>query len=102
MKNIIFFSITVTFSGDSPTIDYKNFHSSSIGTGYALTPKWYSAISYSYSTSYYRDAEAYQAISWFNSYALSKDFYAAFNYAYTLDDISYDHIISFSIGVNFD
>ena len=101
-KQNIFFYYNYTLSGNSPTVDYENFHSSSIGTGYALSDKWYSAISYNYSTSYYPEVEAYQAISRFNSYALSDDFYVTCNYAYTLDDISYDHIVSFNIGVHFD
>jgi len=101
-KQNIFLYYNYTLSGDSPTIDYENFHSSSIGTGYALNQKWYSAISYNYSTSYYPNSEDYQAVSWFNSYVISKDFYVTCNYAYALDDSSYQHILSFNIGVHFD
>ena len=101
-KQNIFFYYNYTLSGDSPTIDYDDFHSYSVGTGYALSDKWYSAISYNYSASIYPEDEAYNAISWFNSYAVSKDFFVTCNYAYTLDDLSYDHTISFNIGVHFE
>jgi hypothetical protein len=98
----IFLYYNYTLSGDATIMDYDNFHSTSIGTGYAVNEKWYSALSYNYSTSYYPGYDDYQALSWFNSYTLSKDFYITCNYAYTLDDLSYDHIISFNIGVHFD
>jgi len=101
-KQNIFFYYSYTISGDSPTMDYNNFYSCSAGTGYALTDKWYSALSYSYSGSAYSKNEAYKALSWFNAYTVSKDLFVTCNYAYTLDKLSYDHIISFNIGVHFE
>ena len=101
-KQKIFLYYNYTLSGDSPAIDYDDFYSYSAGAGYALTDKWYSAVSYSYSGSIYPEDEAYKAVSWFNSYTVSKDFFVTCNYAYTLDELSYDHTISFNVGVYFE
>jgi len=101
-RQTVFLYYSYTLSGDSSTMDYDNFHSASIGTGYTVNPKWYTAISYNYATSYYPGYDAYQALSWFNSYTLSDNIYITCNYAYALDDLSYDHIISVNLGVHFD
>ena len=98
----IFFYYSYTLSGDSDIIDYRNFHSVSLGYGYSVTDKWYTALSYNYANSYYPDTDDYHALSWFNSYSFSKSFYATLNYAHTFDDISYNHIITLNIGAYFD
>ena len=101
-KQNIFFYYNYTLSGDSSATDYDDFHSYSVGTGYTLTDKWYSSFAYNYSGSIYPEDEAYKSVSWFNSYTVSKDFFVTCNYAYTLDDLSYDHTISLNIGVYFE
>jgi hypothetical protein len=101
-KQNIFLYYNYTLSGDSDTTDYNDFYTYSVGSGYALSDKWYSAISYNYAGSIHPEDEAYKAISWFNSYTLSKDFFISCNYAYALADLSYDHTISFNIGVHFE
>ena len=101
-KQNIFFYYNYTLSGDSATIDYKNFYSYSIGTGYSLSDHWYRALSYNYSESISSEDEAYRAISWFNSYALTEKFFVTCNYAYTLGNLSYDHTLSFTIGAHFE
>jgi hypothetical protein len=100
-KQNIFLYHSYTWSGDSERTDYENFHSFSLGTGYAFTDKWYSALSYNYAQSSYQNAKSYRALSWFNYYALPNDFYISCNYARTLNNSSYDHMISFNIGVKF-
>ncbi len=98
----IFLYYGYTLSGDSNEIDYDNFHSYSMGSGYALNDKWYTAFSYDYSGSIYSDGEAYRALSWFNSYEFSKQFFATINYAHGLDDLSPDHTLSLKFGVRFE
>lgn len=101
-KQNVFFYYSYTLSGDNPNIDFENFHSVSLGYGYSITDKWYTALSYNQANSYYPDTDDYQALSWFNSYRFNKSFYATCNYAHTFDDSSYDHIVSFNLGVYFD
>jgi predicted porin len=91
-----------TISGDSSTIDYKNFHTVSVGAGYSITPLWYSSLSYNYASVYYSGGESYQSLSWFNAYMLTKSVYISLNYAYGLNDTSYDHTFSFAIGAFFE
>jgi len=98
----IFGYYSYTISSDSASIDYKNFHTVSVGTGYALTSAWYSALSYNYVSSYYDGGEYYQSLSWFNAYMLTDWVYLSFNYAYGLNDESYDHTFSFAIGAFFE
>ena len=101
-RHTLFFYYSYTLSGDSDTIDYENFHSISAGYGYSVTDKWYTALSYNYAQNYYPGADDYRALSWYNAYRFNDSFYATLNYAHTFDDISYSHIVSFSIGVYFD
>ncbi|MDM5272461.1 hypothetical protein PGH07_09740 [Sulfurovum sp. zt1-1] len=91
-----------TISGDSQDMSYKDFITYSIGSGYALTPKWYSAFSYDYSGSPYPNTQPYKAISWFNSYTLTKHLFAIINYAHGLNDISPNHTVSVKLGVHFE
>jgi len=100
-KQNIFLYHSYTLSGNSDTTKYENFHSLSLGTGYAVTNKWYSAISYNYAQSPYPHAKDYKALSWFNYYLLPNDFYISSNYARTLNNSSYDHMLSLNIGVKF-
>jgi len=91
-----------TLSGDTEYLDYENTNYYSIGTGYALTNRWYSALSYEYSNSIYLENDDYQAISWFNNYNFSNSIFTSINYAYALDENSYDHIFSIKLGVYFE
>jgi len=100
-KQNIFFYPSYTWSGDSNTTHYKNFSSFSLGTGYALTSKWYSAFSYNYTQLPYSDIKPHKSISWVNYYILPHDFYIYCNYAYTLNKSSYTHLVSLNIGVKF-
>ncbi len=88
--------------GDSEEYDYENRSSYSIGSGYAITDRWYSALSYEGSNSIYSDLDDYRAISWFNSYSFSETFFTTLNYSYALDDLSYDHSFSIKLGVTFE
>ncbi|MEA1892215.1 MAG: hypothetical protein U9N33_05820, partial [Campylobacterota bacterium] len=101
-KQNIFLYYGYTISGDSSYVDYKNTNTYSFGSGYALNERWYSALSYEYSSSAYEDTDAYKAVSWFNSYSFSKNYFATINYAYALNDMSYDHAISIKLGVYFE
>ena len=91
-----------TLSGDSSKVDYKNRHSYSIGSGYAITNRLYSSLSYEYSDSVYADSDAYRAISWFSSYNFSNTYFTTFNYAHALDDFSYDQTFSIKLGAYFE
>ncbi|MBD3791464.1 MAG: hypothetical protein IE918_04830 [Campylobacterales bacterium] len=91
-----------TISGDSHYVDYRDFSTYSIGSGYALSPNWYSALSYDYSASPYSHTQPYKAISWFNSHAFSKHLFATINYAHGLNDLSPAHTVSLKLGVRFE
>jgi len=97
----IFLYYGYTFRGDSEEVEYQNTHSYSVGSGYSITNRWYSAISYESSSSIYEDTDSYTAISWFNSYSFSKTFFTTINYSHALDEISYDSTISLKLGVTF-
>ena len=101
-KQDIFAYYSYTLSGDSDTVHYKNFHTFSVGTGYYVTPQWYNALSYSYVSSYYTGGESYQTLSWYSTYMMNSNTYIAFNYAYGLNESSYDHTFSLSIGAFFE
>ncbi len=98
----IFLYYGYTISGDSVDVDYEDYSSFSLGSGYAVNNKWYSSLSYDYSGSQYPDGETYRSLSFFNSYEFSKQFFATLNYSHGLDDISYDHTISLKFGVRFE
>ncbi|NEW60595.1 hypothetical protein GSY74_04800 [Sulfurovum sp. bin170] len=100
-KQDIFLYYGHTLSGDSKDMDYEDYSSFSIGTGYALTNSWYSALSYNHTSSIYPDADAEQGLSWFNSYKFTKNIFAMASYKYALEDFSYDHTLSLGLGVYF-
>jgi len=97
----IFLYYGYTLSGDSKSVDYENYSSFSIGTGYMITRNWYSAISYNYTGSIYKDADPTETINWFNSYNFTRYLFATAGYSYALDDISYQNIYSLALGVTF-
>jgi hypothetical protein len=101
-KQNLFAFYSYTLSGDSKRVDYKNFHTVSVGTGYSITPEWYSSLSYNYASSYYEGAKAYRTLSWFNVYMLTSGTYLSFNYAYGINEEAYDHTFSFAIGAIFE
>lgn len=101
-KQNLFLYYGYTISGDSDKINYENTNTYSIGSGYALNSQWYSALSYEYSSSVYTNVSAYSALSWFNSYDFSDMFFGTINYAYALDNLSYDHTISIKLGIYFE
>lgn len=101
-KQNLYLYYRYTISGDSLHVDYKDFSTYSIGSGYALTYNWYSALSYDYSGSPYSHTEPFKAVSWFNSYAFSKQLFATINYAHGLNDNSPTHTVSFKLGVHFE
>ena len=100
-KQNIFAYYSYTVSGDSKSIDYEDYPSFSIGYGYSFTPKWYSALSYNYTGSIYKDTDASQSIDWFNSYSFTKNIFATAGYSYALEDFSYDNTFSLALGVSF-
>jgi len=97
----IFLYYGYTLSGDSKSVDYENFSSFSIGTGYMITKNWYSAISYNYTGSIYKDGDPTETLNWYNSYNFTKYVFASAGYSYALDDISYQNTYSLALGVNF-
>lgn len=101
-KTDLFAYYGYTLSGDSPAIDYENMHTFSIGSGYTINEKWYSALSYDHSDSIFPDNGAYQSLSWFNSYDISKRYFVTLNYSRGISDNAYNHLISLKFGVNFE
>lgn len=101
-KQNLFFYYSYTLSGDSDLVDYENFQSVSLGYGYSVTAKWYTALSYNYAQNYYPGTDDYRALSWFNAYNFTDTIYATLNYAHTFDDVSYSHIVTFNIGFYLD
>ena len=101
-KQNLFGFYSYTLSGDSERIDYKNFHTVSVGTGYSITPKWYSSFSYNYASASYDGAEAYRTLSWFNVYMITSSTYLSLNYGYGINEEAYDHTFSFAIGTYFE
>jgi len=100
-KQNLFLYYGYTLSGDSESVDYEDFSSFSIGTGYMFTPNWYSALSYNYTGSIYPDGDASQSIDWFNSYNFTKNIFATAGYSYALEDFSYDNRFSVALGFTF-
>jgi len=100
-KQDLFLYVGHTLSGDSNDVDYEDYSSFSIGTGYSLTESWYSALSYKHTGSIYPDGDAEQGLAWFNSYSFNKNLFATAAYNYALEESSYDHTFSLALGVNF-
>jgi len=98
----LFSYYSYTISSNSTYTNYQNFHTLCIGAGYTVTPTWYSALSYNYISRYYDTGESYQSLSWLNTYMITPSLYLSLNYAYGLNDESYDHILSISIGAFFE
>jgi hypothetical protein len=76
----------------------KREASFAIGDGYLITENWYSALSYNHISSFCKKLES---IDLFNSYKFTKNIFGTFGYAYALDSLSYQNILSFSIGFTF-
>lgn len=95
-KQNLFGYVGYTLSGD-----YDNYASFSLGTGYSVTPKLYSALSYNYTQSNYIDGDDEQSFAWFNSYYFTPSFFATAMYTYGIDDLSYDHTVSIGLGYTF-
>ena len=100
-KQNIFAYFSYTLNGDSKETNYKNSISYSLGSGYMLNENWYSSLSYDYASSIYEEGEAYRAISFFNSYSFLEDYFISLNYAYGLDEFSYEHTFGFKVGATF-
>ena len=99
---MLFTQLSYRFIGESEGVNYQNSLASSLGLGQMINSKWYSSLSYDYSTSIYQEEKSYQSLSYFNSYSLSNNYFISFNYIYGLDSLSYPHIFSFNIGVTFE
>lgn len=100
-KQDVFFYLAYTLSGDSDDVDYEDFASFYLGTGYLITDSWYSSLSYNHTDSIYSDGDAQNGIAWFNSYSFSDNLFATASYNYALEDSSYDHTFSLALGVKF-
>jgi len=100
-KQNIFVYYGYTLSGDSKSTDYEDYSSFSIGSGYMFTQNWYSALSYNYTGSIYKDADATENIDWFNSYNFTKHIFGTIGYSYALEDFSYDNTFSLALGFSF-
>ncbi len=90
-----------TLTGDTPSQNYKNYGSFSLGTGYSVTREFYSSIAYNYVGSIYADTEAEQSLSLFGNYRFTENLFASATYKYALDDLSYDHSLLLLLGVVF-
>jgi hypothetical protein len=97
-RQTLFLYYGYTLSGDSKKVDYANYSSFSVGTGYMLTPDWYGAISYDYIGSIYRHGEASENITLFGNYTFTKHIFASIGYSYALDEVSYENIFSLALG----
>lgn len=102
LKQNIFMYYSYSINGDTSYTDYQNTNSLSIGSGYAISNNLYTSLAYEFSSSIYSDGENYSALSWFNSYNFSEEYFATFNYAYALNELSYDHTFSVKLGVYFE
>jgi len=100
-KHDLFAYYGYTISGDSDTVDYEDYSSFSLGTGYAISSNFYTALSYNYTGSIYPDGEAEEGITWFNSYRFSKNVFATASYTYAIDDYSYDNSLALALGFYF-
>ncbi len=100
-KQDLFLYYSYTRSGDSPSYDYQDYSSFSIGSGYQFTRDYYSAISYNYTGSIYEDGDAEESLLWYNSYNLTKNLFLIASYSYALKDFSYDNTFTFAVGVHF-
>jgi len=98
----LFAYYSYTISSDTAQIDYQNFHTLTIGSGYHIYSPWYTSLSYNYVSSYYKNGSAYHTLSWFNAYMVTQDVYVSLNYAYGLNEEAYDHTVTFSIGAFFE
>ena len=98
----MFFYYSYTLSSNTATTKYNNFHTLSLGTGYTVMPKWYTALAYNYISAYYENGESYQTLSWYNTYMITEHSYVLLNYSYGLTKESYDHTVTLSIGVTFE
>ncbi len=98
----LLFYYAYTISGEDDTIVYQNYHSTSLGYSYLVTPKWYTSLSYTYTQSRTPNGDAYQSLSWYHSYQWSRMLYGVLYYTYGVNQSAYDHTVGVSIGICFD
>ena len=94
--------ISYTLTGDSSSTNYQNSLAYSLGTGYMLNNYWYSSLSYDYAKSIYTNSPNYQSFSLLNSYDFYEDYFVSINYTYGIDELSYPHTFSLTLGVSFE
>jgi hypothetical protein len=97
-----FTALSYTFTGDTPTIKYKNIFSYTLGVGYTVNAQYYTSLAYENSQSIYENTENYKALVWSNYYAYNDDYFLELDYVHSLDEFSYKHLISFKVGVTFE
>jgi hypothetical protein len=101
-KYYLFAYYSYTISSDSQYIDYLNYHTVTLGSGYHPIPSWYTSLSYNYISTYYYNGPDYHTLSWFNAYMVSDQVYLSLNYAYGLNRDAYKHSLTFNIGAFFE
>ncbi len=100
-KQNLFLFTGYTITADSDMQTYEDYAAFSLGTGYSIHRAWYSAIAYNYVGSIYKEIDAEESLSWFNSYTFTDNLFATATYRYALDDLSYDHTLLLTVGVMF-
>ena len=98
----LFSNVSYTFVGDTPTIDYQNSFAYGLGIAYLPTANWYSSLSFNQADSIYSNGIPYQSLSWYNSYTMSSDYFIGLNYSYGLDELSFNHTLTLSLGATFE
>ena len=98
----LFSNFTYTFVGDTPTINYQDSFAYGLGIAYLPTEHWYSSLSFNQADSIYTNGIPYQSLSWYNSYTIKRDYFIGVNYNYGLDELSFDHSLTLSLGATFE
>jgi hypothetical protein len=99
---ILISQLYYTITGDSENISYKNPIGYSIGANYTINDKFDIKVLYQNSNSIYQDGQNYSSLSISNNYNFSDDIWATIGYSRGFDDLSYQNIFSFKLGVSFE
>ena len=101
-KFVLLSQLGYTLIGENNESSFQNPLGYSIGVGYTVNNRLYTSLLYQRSNSIYTDSDDYHSISLFGSYVLSDNTFATFSYMRGLDNLSYDQVVSFKLGVNFE
>jgi predicted porin len=99
-KLLLHSSYGYTYTGETTSQSFNNYHSFALGGSYQINPKWNLSLEYHYSGSSYN--QHYHTLGLNSCYSFNDRLFVKMAYERGLNDDAYLNSFSFSLGVNFE